>query len=195
MITGLTLTIVLFVIVSLFFLMDFFFMYRYDRERVDERKGWAWDYTLSTIGLGLIIIFQPVLLPRISLHTPEKWGLVIQILGLFLVGTSFGLHIWARRHIKKFYTERIEVQTDHKLIDSGPYALVRHPIITSFFALVLGILFINPALTSLAAVIYAFWDFLQAAKKEESALSQTIPDYAEYMQRIPRFLPRLRKKS
>ena len=195
MITAIPLSILLFAIVTLFFVMDFYFMRRYDRERADDRKGWSWDYTLFTLGMGLVIILQPVLLPKIGFSTPAVWGLVFQGAGLALVLASFGLHIWAREHLKKFYTERVEVQTDHQLIDSGPYALVRHPIITSFFAMAVGVFLINPALTTLAAVVYAFWDFLRAAEQEESALSQDVPGYAEYRQRVPRFLPRLWRKN
>ena len=125
MVTGIYLSTLLFVIVALFFIMDFYFMRRYDRERADERKGWSWDYTM---------------------------------------------------------------------VDSGPYARVRHPIITSFFALALGVLLINPALTSLGAAVYAFWDFLRAAAQEESALSREVPGYAAYRQRVPRFLPRLSRR-
>lgn len=194
MVTGLYLSSVLFVIVAFFFAMDFYFMRRYDRERADDRKGWSWDYTLFTLGLGLVIIFQPVILPGIGLYPSAGWGLLIQFLGSVLVFISFGLHIWAREHLKKFYTERVEVQSDHRLVDSGPYALVRHPIITSFFALALGVLFINPSLTSLGAVLYAFWDFLRAAAQEESALSRDVPGYAAYRQRVPRFLPRLSRR-
>ncbi len=194
MITGIYLSALLFVIVALFFIMDFYFMHRYDRDRADERKGWSWDYTLFTFGLGLAIVLQPALWPGIGFYTSAAWGLFIQVFGFILVSISFGLHIWAREHLKKFYTERVEVQPNHQLVDSGPYALVRHPIITSFFALALGILFVNPALTSLGAVIYAFWDFLRAAAQEESALSRDVPGYAAYRQRVPRFLPRLSRR-
>ncbi len=195
MITGIYLSTLLFVIVALFFVMDFYFMRRYDRERSDERKGWSWDYTLFTLGLGLVIILQPALMPGIGLATSAVWGLFIQVFGFILVSISFGLHVWAREHLQKFYTERVEVQADHRLVDSGPYALVRHPIITSFFALALGILLINPALTSLGAAVYAFWDFLRAAGQEESALSRDVPGYAAYRQRVPRFLPRLSRRA
>jgi protein-S-isoprenylcysteine O-methyltransferase Ste14 len=50
---------------------------------------------------------------------------------------------------------------------------------------------INPALTTLAVLLYTIWDFRRAAKQEEDLLTQTLPGYAEYANRTPRFLPRL----
>jgi protein-S-isoprenylcysteine O-methyltransferase len=190
MIRGLPLSILLFLIILTFYMLDFYFISRYDRQR-REGKGWAWDYTLLTIALALVVILQPVVLPQIGWSTDNRLGLAVQAAGLVCVAVSFGLHIWARRHLGKFYAERVEVQPDHQLIQTGPYALVRHPVITSFFALALGIFLIAPALTTVLVLLYTFWDFTRAAQQEEALLSQQVPGYREYMRLTPRFLPRL----
>jgi protein-S-isoprenylcysteine O-methyltransferase Ste14 len=192
MITGIFLTALLGIIILAFFVMDFYFMLRYDRERLSG-KSWSWDYTLMVGSLGAIIILQPIFLPSIGLHLKPPIGWVILVLGVTLAFLSFLLHIWSRLHLQKYYAERVEVQSDHKIINTGPYALVRHPLITSFFMLVLGVLFISPALTTLAATIYVFLDFGQAAIKEEELLRSKIPEYAQYMKQVPRFFPRLKK--
>ncbi len=190
MITGYPVSFILFLIVALFYGMDFYFMQHFDPARTDNQKGWAWDYTLFTMLLGLIIILQPILLPQLSWRVISPWGIAIQVMGLLCVIASFTFHIWARVNLKKYYTERIEVQSDHHIIDTGPYAIVRHPIITSFFVFVFGIFLINPAWTTLAIAIYIFWDFYHAALQEEELLSVTLPDYVAYMDRTSQFLPR-----
>jgi protein-S-isoprenylcysteine O-methyltransferase Ste14 len=43
-------------------------------------------------------------------------------------------------------------------------------------------------------LLYALWDFSHAALREEKLLSASLPDYTAYMQRTPRFLPRLWRK-
>jgi protein-S-isoprenylcysteine O-methyltransferase Ste14 len=83
------------------------------------------------------------------------------------------------------------VQPEHKVINTGPYALMRHPVITSFFGISMGLFLINPALTTLAALLYTIWDFTRAAQQEEDLLSKTLPGYADYARQTPRFLPRL----
>jgi protein-S-isoprenylcysteine O-methyltransferase Ste14 len=105
------------------------------------------------------------------------------------------MNIWARVYIRQFYTEYIEVQPGHQVIDTGPYAYIRHPLIMSFFGLAIGIFFINPAITTLLLAIYTFWDFTRSARKEENLLSAALPEYITYMARTPRFLPRLSGKK
>ena len=192
MIKGFYLSLAMLAIMLVFFTMDFWYMNRYDRER-ESGKGWSWDYTLFTIAMALIVILQPWLTPWLGWTTTLRWGLVLQIVGSILVLLSFGLHIWARRHLRRFYTERVEVQQDHQVVNTGPYAMVRHPVFTSFFLMAIGLFLLNPALITLAIMFYTFWDFSRAAQQEEELLSKTLPDYTAYMAKTSRFLPRLRK--
>jgi protein-S-isoprenylcysteine O-methyltransferase Ste14 len=192
MITGSSLSALLAVVVITFFIMDFYFMLRYDRDRLSG-KGWSWDYTLLVVGLGLAVVLQPIFFPSIGLVTGQAWGLALQVTGLALTLLSFAIHIWSRLHLQKFYAERVEVQSDHKVIETGPYGLVRHPLVTSFFMLGTGVFLLAPALTTLAAMAYVYWDFSRAARQEEELLSKTLPNYQDYMIRVPKFLPRLKK--
>jgi protein-S-isoprenylcysteine O-methyltransferase Ste14 len=192
MLHGISLTIVLAVIVAAFFVMDFYFMFRFDQNRNTGGKGWAWDYTLFVAGIGLIVLLQPALFPQIGWTTTALWGIVMQVLGGVSVLLSFVLHIWSRQHLRHFYTERVEVQTGHQVVDTGPYALMRHPIITSFFFIAGGVFLLNPAVTTLLAFIYVVFDFNKAARQEEQLLGSTVPGYKDYMARVPRFFPHLR---
>ena len=194
MIKGFSLTVILTVIIVAFYIMDFYFLSQHDRSRKQEGKGWSWDYTLFTLGLGLLLLLQPVILPSIGFSVDAPWGLAIQTVGGISVLFAFVVHIWARRHLQHFYTERVEVQTDHKVIDTGPYASVRHPIFTSFFLLSGGMFLINPALTTILIVVYTFWSFTGSAKEEEEVLSKSVPGYTNYLKRTSRFLPHPWKK-
>ena len=192
MILGLPLSLLLLFVLIVFYSIDFAFMSRYDRER-QKGKGWAWDYTLMTMAAGLVIVLQPWLWPRLGVWTGSAWGLAVQAAGLMGVVASFALHIWSRLHLQKFYAERVEVQPDHRVIQSGPYAFVRHPLITSFFLFALGLFLVNPALTTILSLLYTIWDFTRAARQEEELLSQNLPGYADYMRRVPRFIPSLHR--
>ncbi|MGZ9223628.1 MAG: methyltransferase family protein [Anaerolineales bacterium] len=177
--------------IILFYAMDFALIQRYDKKRQASGSGRSWDFTFFIFVMVAILVLQPVLLPAISFRTTEIWGLVIQIIGTVSILLALALHIWSRVHLQEFYAERVEVQPQHKVIDTGPYHLMRHPVITSFFGIAGGLFLINPALTTLAALLYTIWDFGHAAKQEEDLLSRTLPGYAEYAQRTPRFLPRV----
>ena len=138
-----------------------------------------------------VLVLQPIFLPQLSFRTTQAWGLFIQLIGVLCIVAALSLHIWSRAHLQQYYAERVEVQPEHKVINTGPYALVKHPVITSFFGIASGLFLINPALTTLATLLYTIWDFTRAAQQEEDLLSKTLPGYADYARQTPRFLPRL----
>jgi protein-S-isoprenylcysteine O-methyltransferase Ste14 len=178
-------------IMIVFFIQDVIFMRRYDHERKGGGSGRGWKYDVFIIAFGVLIVLQPIFVPRLGLSTSRLWGLVIQVLGVLLVAFGITLHIWARMHIRQFYTEYIELQPDHYVVETGPYAHIRHPIFMSSYGIAIGIFMINPAIITALVAIYAFWDFTGSARKEEELLSEALPEYVAYMTRTPRYLPRL----
>ena len=180
-----------FLTILLFYTMDFILIRRYDRQRKASGSGRAWDFTFFIFVMVAVLVLQPVLLPILGLRVKAAWGLLIQALGVLTILAALALHIWSRAHLQHFYAERVEVQPEHKVIDTGPYRLMRHPVITSFFGIASGLFLLNPALTTLAALIYTLWDFTRAAQQEEDLLTASLPGYADYASRTPRFLPRL----
>ena len=177
--------------IVIFYAMDFTLIRRYDRQRQASGSGRAWDFTSFIFLMVAILALQPIFLPMLGFQTTQTWGLLIQIIGIFAIIASLALHAWSRMHLQHYYAERVEIQPEHKVIDTGPYALMKHPVITSFFGIATGLFLINPALTTLAALLYTIWDFTRAAQQEEDLLSRTLPGYADYARRTPRFLPRL----
>jgi protein-S-isoprenylcysteine O-methyltransferase Ste14 len=178
-----------------FYVADFVLIARYDRQRRAEGSGRSWDYTVLMIGATMFVIVQPILLPWLGVCTDAWWGALVQAVGVALLALGLGLHWWARSHLRQFYAERVEIQPEHSLVDSGPYAYVRHPLITSFFMFAVGLVLVNPSLPTLLVAAFIIWDFSRAAKQEDALLSQDLPGYADYMARTSRFFPRFRKRS
>jgi protein-S-isoprenylcysteine O-methyltransferase len=193
MFTGIPRAAAILLTILVFYVMDFSLIRRYDRQRRASGSGRAWDFTTFIFLMVAVLVLQPIFLPILGFHTSQTWGLLIQLAGLLIILTALALHVWSRVHLQHYYAERVEVQPEHKVIDTGPYALMKHPVITSFFGIAGGLFLINPALTTLAALIYTVWDFTRAAQQEEDLLSKTLPGYADYARQTPRFLPRLWK--
>ncbi len=193
MLTGLFQAAATLLTIIVFYAMDFALIRRYDKQRQASGSGRSWDFTTFIFILVAILVLQPILLPILSFRTTQLWGLLIQGLGIFAILIALALHIWSRVHLQHYYAERVEVQPEHKVINTGPYALMKHPVITSFFGISSGLFLINPSLTTLAALFYTIWDFTRAAQQEEDLLSKTLPGYADYARQTPRFLPRLRR--
>jgi protein-S-isoprenylcysteine O-methyltransferase Ste14 len=191
MLLGIPQSIATLLTIILFYVMDFALIRRYDKKRQATGSGRSWDFTFFIFVIVAVLVLQPVLLPILSFRTTAAWGLFIQIIGMFIILVALALHIWSRVHLQHFYAERVEVQPEHQVIDTGPYQLMRHPVITSFFGIATGLFLINPAIPTFATLLYTIWDFSRAAKQEEELLMKTLPGYAEYAHRTPRFLPRL----
>jgi protein-S-isoprenylcysteine O-methyltransferase Ste14 len=58
--------------------------------------------------------------------------------GMVLLHAGLGLAIWARRHLGSYWSGHNVIRADHRVIRSGPYAVVRHPIYTGLVLAMLG---------------------------------------------------------
>jgi protein-S-isoprenylcysteine O-methyltransferase Ste14 len=113
----------------------------------------------------------------------------MQVIGILFIVASLSLQLWARLHLGRFYAERAEFQPGHRLISTGPYAYMRHPLFTSYFLFGIGLFLIAPSVLTLSICIYIFWNFSKAAIKDEKVMAENMPEYKAYMQRTPRFFP------
>ena len=191
MLVGIYQSFAILLVVVAFYVMDFVFIARYDRKRRSQGSGRNWRFTLMIMAMAVFMVAQPIAWPWMGLRIESGWAIFAQFSGLMLVGGALILNVWARIHLQHFYAERVEIQEGHRIIEAGPYAYVRHPIFTSFFLIVIGLVLINPSLATGLVALYTFWDFTHAAKKEENLLSSHMPDYVEYMRHTARFFPRL----
>jgi protein-S-isoprenylcysteine O-methyltransferase Ste14 len=171
-----------------FYAGDVWLIHRFDPARA-QGSSRSWTWTLFSALMALVVVIQPILLPALGFYTDAAWGRLAQGVGLALIAVGLALHWWARWHLKQFYGERVEYQQGQVLIQDGPYAYVRHPIYTSFFLCIVGLLLVNPALTTLAVTLYFFWDFPRTARKEEELLIEKLAGYEQYAARTPRYVP------
>lgn len=85
--------------------------------------------------------------------------------------------------------------TADRLVRSGLYSSIRHPIHSGTFLEFVGIFLLHPTQTvAVACVLGTVWANVQT-RLEEYDLLQRLPSYREYMSQVPRFVPRLRKYS
>jgi len=98
---------------------------------------------------------------------------------------------WGRLHLGKFWSNTITHKEDHRVIDTGPYGIVRHPIYTGliFGMLVTGIA-IGLVTTILGAILISF-GMWQKGRMEEVFLSKELGEdaYGAYCRRVPMIVP------
>ena len=195
MFTGIFQSIATLVIVLVFYIIDMALLSRYEREREAAGARREWNFSLFMVAASLLLVLQPIAFPAMSLIITAPWALGIQITGFIVTIFAFSFHIWARLHLRRFYETHSPLVPRHRLLDTGPYQLVRYPIVTSFFGITTGILLVNPSLITLLISIYTTWNLSKTVVQDERLMNSTLTDYAAYMERTPRFLPRLWKKK
>lgn len=87
-------------------------------------------------------------------------------------------------------------QRDGRLAVEGAYARIRHPQYVGFVLIMTGFLLQWPTLITLAMYPVLLWAYARLARREERECLQRFgADYRRYMERTPRFLPRLHRRS
>ncbi|MBS0213729.1 MAG: isoprenylcysteine carboxylmethyltransferase family protein [Proteobacteria bacterium] len=110
-------------------------------------------------------------------------------LGLFVFGAM--LRAWAIHVLGRFFTVQVAIASDHRLIEAGPYKLLRHPSYTGSLLMFVGYLLCNGNALTLAIVLLAVLAvFVRRIVVEEAALAQTFGDaWQDYAKRTWRLLP------
>ena len=108
---------------------------------------------------------------------------------LSVAGIAFAW--WGRLHLGKFWSNTITHKEDHRVIDTGPYGIVRHPIYTGliFGMLVTGVA-IGMVTTILGAILISL-GMWQKGRMEEVFLSKELGEdaYGGYCRRVPMIIP------
>ena len=146
---------------------------------------------LGLIGFISVIAFvmNPDWLAFASLSFPVwlRWAGV----GLALAG--FALLQWAQVTLGKSWSDTPRMMKEQALITSGPYQFIRHPIYTTFVAILGSTLLISANwFIGLAWLGMTILEVASRIRFEESLLLEYFGnEYREYMKKTGRLLPRL----
>ncbi|MBN2085521.1 MAG: hypothetical protein JW748_09895 [Anaerolineales bacterium] len=133
---------------------------------------WGLGFVLAAL-TGSVMLFQPTVFSAIA--------------GWLLIAAGAAVIVIALATIRR----RAAAPTARDaLAETGIYARIRHPIHSGTVLEFLGILLVRPsAALALACGLGLVWVLLQT-RFEEWDLVRRIPGYREYMDRVPRFIPR-----
>jgi protein-S-isoprenylcysteine O-methyltransferase Ste14 len=144
-----------------------------------------WDKVLmSFLFLSLLAVFPVAALDDGRFH----WSSVptwLVVLGYVLFSFGFAMSAWAEA-VNRFAELGVRIQTDrgHKVVDTGPYAIVRHPMYLAAFFVTFGV---APALGSFWALIpgaVASLVLVVRTALEDRTLRNELEGYQEYASRV-----------
>jgi protein-S-isoprenylcysteine O-methyltransferase Ste14 len=112
-------------------------------------------------------------------------------LGIFLMFLGVLVRQYAIAILGRFFSLTVEIAEDHKVIDKGPYRLVRHPSYTGILITFIGLCLAVQSLAALLVLLlfYGISFGYRMYVEERTLLSALGQDYASYMKRTKRLIP------
>jgi protein-S-isoprenylcysteine O-methyltransferase Ste14 len=133
----------------------------------------------TTLGFVAFLVF-PVLDHRFG------WSPVppsISIAGDVLVALSF-LFIFFVMRENSYAASTIQIAEDQKVISTGPYALVRHPMYAGALLLIFGMPLALDSWYGLLGILIFLPVLVWRLLDEENFLTRNLPGYAEYTSKV-----------
>jgi protein-S-isoprenylcysteine O-methyltransferase Ste14 len=123
---------------------------------------------------------------------PVNSGGVLALALVMLAGLAFSW--WARIHLGRLWSSTITRKEGHRIIDDGPYGLVRHPIYSGLIVALVATAAAAATVTALvgaALIILGIW--LKASTEEHFLTAEfDAGAYTDYRRRVPMLIPLLR---
>jgi hypothetical protein len=136
-------------------------------------------YRLITTA-GFVLLFGFGRPDRHFVSLPQWVGWILTV----LTAVGFGLAWWARLHLGKLWSAFVTRKDEHRVIETGPYGIVRHPIYTGIILAVVTIAILKGNLYALNGAFLIVLGFL-----DQSASRRTFPHPGTRSRNLRRLSP------
>jgi protein-S-isoprenylcysteine O-methyltransferase Ste14 len=154
-----------------------------------DAQGWI-GFAIQAVGFFATWSLQR---PADQALLPGLPWTVTAFVTLLLVTIGAGLVFGAVRALGKQWSLAARTRSDHELVTTGPYAIVRNPIYTALLAMLLasGIALSDLRALAVGLVVYLIGTHVRV-RAEERVLRATFgAAFDAYAARVPALLPRL----
>jgi len=154
-----------------------------------------WSYQVPEIaGYALLLGFvqtdsklKPLIwvVPYWHLHVAFQWLFVALCAG----GVAFAW--WARIHLGRLWSGYVTHKEGHRVIDTGPYRIVRHPIYTGLIVSAIAMAAVKGTPLAVLGCLSLIVAYLIKGKLEETWLREELgaAAYDDYSRRVPMLVP------
>jgi protein-S-isoprenylcysteine O-methyltransferase Ste14 len=163
---------------------------RLTKRTVQSADAWKSRIPLWIVLVAWVIMLQPEFSPGpwAWRFTPE--GPAASYLGLAFTVLGLGFSLWARFYIGSNWDALVTLKEDHRLVRTGPYSIVRHPIYSGFMVATLGTAVAQGEIGRLVPVVLVVLAWGYKAKVEEKFLTQRFgEEYNKYRREVKGLIP------
>ena len=159
---------------------------------------------LTPLGAGFFILFNVIMVlvsiqfdrwMRFPRLIPNPWHLIVSLplmgVGLFLAG-------WSVQHFLRAKGTPVPFNPPPRLVQTGPYAFSRNPMLTGVFFLLFGLGFLLDSVSMIFffTPLFIGINFWELKSIEEPELEKRLGEaYRVYKRKTPMFIPRLRGRA
>jgi protein-S-isoprenylcysteine O-methyltransferase Ste14 len=152
-----------------------------------DRGTRSFNFIAILAGIGIAALLNGIS----RFFFPGGRSITVFIIGIALMLAGMALRFWAVATLGTAFRTTIETHQDQKVVESGPYRLVRHPSYSGSLLICLGYgIALQNWLSLLAAVGLPLIALLYRIKAEEVELSTALgAEYVEYQKRTKKLIP------
>lgn len=144
-------------------------------------KEWARGLLWQIVAVALAMWPQP----------RKTVGLEIGSAAVLLAAASVAIMIASERALGRQFAYQARLVEGHRLIRTGPYRWVRHPIYLGLYGLALATTLVRGywILIPVFTTLYAFGTALRVRSEERLLREEFGPEFEEYARRVPAVIP------
>jgi protein-S-isoprenylcysteine O-methyltransferase Ste14 len=115
--------------------------------------------------------------------------LLVRYAGIMLAVAGSGAAAFSKLSLGPSYSPCYASVVPPRLVASGPYRWVRHPLYASNLLAMMGLVLSSNSTIALLNFVVVFIYYVAASEKEERTLLAALPGYQAYRRRTGRFMP------
>jgi protein-S-isoprenylcysteine O-methyltransferase Ste14 len=144
---------------------------------------------ISSLGLGYIPLAWIFTNIFDGFDYAPNW--ILMIIGTLILIASLRMFRLTHKALGRMWSHSLDLREGHRLVTSGVYEKVRHPMYTAFWAWALGAAFLIPNWVAGLSGLIGFGTlfFLRVGQEEEMMRQEFGEEYDAYMGRTKRILP------
>ena len=158
------------------------------RVRRGEKRRFEIRFWLFAVVVVLVLVF-----PRwFAAHSGRVvWPKTMMTNIAADLATLLGLilSVQSRRALGRNWSSEIVIQEKHKLIETGPYACIRHPLYSGLLLMLMGAVLYVGRKAWIVYFVCCLFGFYFKSQMEERLLARTFPEYSEYQRRTKALIP------
>lgn len=150
-------------------------------------SGWL-HWILQVLGYWMLLSNWRGFGPLLWRFLPDN--IEVRLIGIVILFLGLGFAVWARIHLGQYWSGHVSIKAEHKLIQTGPYKIVRNPIYTGMLFGFIGTAIVIGEIRAWLAIALALSGlFLKIRAEEKFLLEEFGPTYLQYKKKVKTLVP------